>query len=588
MLGTLAVVCAVAGSVRAQSVVFSGPNAHASPGGGTHSAMLIDGQYAVFFNDGTTVVYATTPDGVTFSAPQPASDLPENFGFSIARRGMTLGLVWAYHDSSGYSLWYREATIANASLTWGTSTRVAFSATDTRGYLATLIYSPAGTPYIAALEYGQSYTGPAGPGCGATTRYRPTHYVLAGSTWQMRSYCNNFDTILDPNSIAIAPSGSNMIVQSNIDANLSTAIVNDTGEMGEPWHMVPAVEHVLAGQLASAQSLTTATDVHLVYRDGAGAISYGRQDGTLLDNNALLADVTVLDASAREPALSRPATAAGCYVAVYAVGNTLRRRSFSGSIATLSPETTAYTLAAAPTHVSVEQDAEMAPAVVWQEGDTIKLGFGAAGAATTLTAVPANAPADGTSLVSVTSTPFHDACGNPIAAGTPVTVTASTGSIVDADMMPQLAGTQVPADGAGQVTVQLRAPMTDGRALIAAMPVAGGQSTSVPVMFGTSSVPPNCGDGVLDTASGEECDVGTADTDTCNAATCQLARCGDGYVNAAAHEDCEAGALCDPTSCTFGFAFGGGCAGCGASGPVDSPWLAGACAVLLFRRRRRK
>jgi MYXO-CTERM domain-containing protein len=579
-------VCATFGLAQAQTVVFSGASAQASPGGGTHSALLVDGQVVVFFNDGNRIVYVSSPDGVTFSAPTPASDSPASLGFSVARRGNMLGLVWAYHDATGYSLWYREAIISAGTLAFGPSTLVSSHATDTRGYLATLSYSATGTPYIAALEYGQSYTGPIGPGCGSTTRYRPIHYTFQGS-WQMRGYCNNFDTILDPNSISVAASGSNMIIASSIDANLSTAIVSHSAELGEPWHMVPAVEHVLAAQLSSVQSVTVATDVQMLYRDGAGTVSCGSQDGTSVGLNDLLLDVTVLNSTGRNPALSSPATATGCYVAAYTVGNNILRRSFKGTIASISPETTAFTTATTSSSLSIEVGAD-SPALVWQEGTDIKLGFLSGGPPPLLSAVPMTAPADGASKIQVSSTPFRDACGDPIAAGTLVTVTVSAGSIMNADASAAFPGIQVAADASGQIAVTLLAPTTSSPALVAAMPVTGGTNASIQVMFGTA-IPVGCGDGILDTAGGEQCDTGGVDTATCNAMNCQSPTCGDGYVNAAASEDCEAGTYCDTTTCTFNFSLGGGCAGCTARGTTGgAPMATLMLVVFAFALRRRR
>ncbi|MBA3396655.1 MAG: hypothetical protein H0T89_28750 [Deltaproteobacteria bacterium] len=584
---TFVLVCAIGGPLHAQTTVFAGANAQASPGGGTHSVLLIGGQYFVFFNDGTSVVYATSRDGVTFSAPMPASGAPANLSFSVARRGNTLGLVWAHADATGYSISYREATIAGASLSFGAPTLVATHATDTRGYLATLAYSAAGTPYIAAIEFGQTYVGPAGPGCGSTARYRPIHYVRQNGAWQMRGYCNNFDAVRDPNSIAIAPSGANMIIASALDANMSTAIVSDVVELAEPWHLVPAVDHVLAAQLSAAQSLTVATDVHLLYRDGAGAVSYARQDGTAFDLNAAALDVTVLNSLARNPALSRPATAAGCYVAAYTVDNTIRRRTFSGTIASLSVETTAYATATTPTNLSAELDAATAPALVWQEANAIKLGFAAGGGAVTLSATPATAPADGSATIAFSSTAFRDACATPIPAGSLVTVTTSVGTIADSDASTELEGTQVFANASGEISFSVRAPTTAGIAVVAAMPITGGTNTRTQAVF-TDPLPQpgTCGDRVVDVAAGEQCDSGGVDTEACNA-DCQPPRCGDGHVNVAANEACEAGTLCDLTTCTYEYSVGGGCAGCGASGGHDA-LLSVTCASFAIARRRRR
>ena len=577
--------CALASVARAQVAVFSGPGAQTSlGGGGSRMVLLAKGQYVVFYNNGAGVDYVTSLDAVTFSTPQPASTTPASYGFSAAQHGNTLGFVWANSDATGFSLWYREATITAGSVTFGAPTLVTSHAVDTRGYQATLAFSAGGTPYIAALEYGQAYVGPAGPGCGALGRYRPIHYLLQNGTWMMRGYCNNFDTIRDPNSISIAPSGQNMIVSSSIDANMSTVIAGDAGELGEPWHMVPAVDHLLPGQISTVQSITTDTDVHVLYRDGAGTLSYGRQDGTNLDLNGVLADVTVLNSAARNPALSRPLASTGCYVAAYTVGNSIRVRTFSSTIASLSAERTLFTSTTAPNNLSAELENATAPALMWQDGTSILFGFAAAGARPTLAATPAQLPADGTSMIDVTSTPFLDACGAPIPEGTLVTVTTTTGSIVDFDASSEFAGTQVPADSSGRVTFAVRVGMTGGPATIAAMPITGGTNAQIGVTL--TMVPPGCGDAMLDMPNGEQCDSGGVDTATCNGANCQAPRCGDGYVNFAAGEQCETGELCDMASCKFTFTIGGGCHGCGASGP-GSALSSIACLAFVMRRRRR-
>ena len=96
---------------------------------------------------------------------------------------------------------------------------------------------------------------------------------------------------------------------------------------------------------------------------------------------------------------------------------------------------------------------------------------------------------------------------------------------------------------------------------------------------------PACGDGHLNLAAGEACDDGK-DTAACNLANCQVPACGDGIVNVAAGEDCESGALCDLATCSYQFSLGGGCAGCGAQGGGGSLALAGLVGALVTRRRR--
>ena len=102
------------GRVHAQTRVFSGAG-RASAGSGTRSVLFVDGTYFVFFDSGSEVVYATSLDGTSFSAPRSASGAPANLGFSVARRNAsTLGLVWGSSGGGGYELWYREATVAGA------------------------------------------------------------------------------------------------------------------------------------------------------------------------------------------------------------------------------------------------------------------------------------------------------------------------------------------------------------------------------------------------------------------------------------------------------------------------------------------
>jgi MYXO-CTERM domain-containing protein len=328
----------------------------------------------------------------------------------------------------------------------------------------------------------------------------------------------------------------------------------------------------------------------VLYRDGVGAVSYGRQDGALVGNNDLLQDVTVLSASGRNPTLSRPPTASGCYVAAYTDGNTIRRRGFTANITTLSPEATLYTTSVAPTSLSAELEPESAPALVWQEGGSIMFGFAAGGPPATLTATPDTVPADSSSMIDVASTPFVDACGNPLPAGTLVTVTTTLGSIADADASAAFAGTQVPADAQGRVSFRILAGDTGGQVVVAAMPVTGGDNASTLVTFtgGPGPISPTCGDGIVDVDNGEQCDSAGTDTPTCNAADCLPARCGDGYLNLAADEECEQGELCDVTACRYRFTLGGGCVGCSAPGSSSSAWLAGLVAVALGWRRRRK
>lgn len=476
-------VLATAGAARGQTLVYSGAGAKASPGGGTRSVLHIGGEFFVFFDDGSQVVYATSADGASFSAPQSASGAPADFGFSVARRDAgTLGLVWGSSGAGGYQLWYREAAISGATLTFGAATLVASSATDVRGYLPTLLYSAIGTPFIAAIEYNRAYVPGSEGGCGPTARYRMVHYRFDGAMWQWQSYCNNFQTLLQPSSVALARSGANMIPSALVASSLASKVVNEATELGEPWNMVPSVSNTISGQLSAVQSLTTVTDVHYVYPDGAGTVGYARQDGTLVVLSANALDVTPVGAGSW-PVIARPTDAAGCYTIAYVSGNSIRRRRFSGAIASLSTETTLFTTGAAPTNLSAELESGAPPALVWQVGSEIWFGLPADGAPPALTATPPSALADGVSLVGITGGTFRDTCGTVVPAGALVTVATTLGTIVEADADAGTAGIQVPADGAGNVSFTVRAPGAAGSAVVSAQLATGGLVATVVVPF---------------------------------------------------------------------------------------------------------
>jgi hypothetical protein len=476
----------IAGGAAGQTLVFSGPGAQASPGGGSRSVVFAGGVYFVFFDDGGGVAYATSADGSSFSARQTASGPPlADLGFSVARKNAgTLGLVWGHSDVSGYQLRYREATIAGTTLGFGSPTLVSSSATDLRGYMPALAYSAAGTPFIAAVEYNRPYTGPIG-GCASQGVFRAVPYRFNGTGWDVTGYCNNFQRMIDPSSVALAPSGANMILSAVIQVDFSTAILNETSELAEPWHIVPSVDNTISAQLSSVQSVTTPTDVHHVYRNTGGVIAYARQDGTLMNPNDAAVDLTVISPGGANPVLSRPSSAAGCYTTFYVSGSTIRQRRFAGSIANLGAESTLFTTSAPPTNLSAELTAGSAPALVWQVGNEIYFALAppASVAMPTLTAMPASAPADGSSMVSLAAGTFWDSCGTTVPAGAMVTVATTLGTIASADADPAQPGVQIAADAAGSVSFALRAPTSPGDATVTAALATGAPVASVAVRF---------------------------------------------------------------------------------------------------------
>jgi cysteine-rich repeat protein len=58
-----------------------------------------------------------------------------------------------------------------------------------------------------------------------------------------------------------------------------------------------------------------------------------------------------------------------------------------------------------------------------------------------------------------------------------------------------------------------------------------------------------CGDGVVQTQNGEQCDAGGVDSATCNI-NCTFTFCGDGRVNHAAGEECDDGNTVNGDGCS--------------------------------------
>src|SRR5262249_919933 len=67
---------------------------------------------------------------------------------------------------------------------------------------------------------------------------------------------------------------------------------------------------------------------------------------------------------------------------------------------------------------------------------------------------------------------------------------------------------------------------------------------------------PGCGDGLLDSYAHEQCDDGTANSESPNATcrtNCLAPRCGDGIIDTSSGEACEAGQLVGKTCVDFGY-----------------------------------
>jgi cysteine-rich repeat protein len=87
-----------------------------------------------------------------------------------------------------------------------------------------------------------------------------------------------------------------------------------------------------------------------------------------------------------------------------------------------------------------------------------------------------------------------------------------------------------------------------------------------------------CGNGIVDSACGEDCDQGAANSDAPNATcrtNCRRQRCGDGIVDDKAGEDCDGAPTTTANCATYGFY--GGTLGCSAACRNDTSSCAGEC-----------
>jgi hypothetical protein len=315
-----------------------------------------------------------------------------------------------------------------------------------------------------------------------------TVYLQNGEAWSWRSYCNNFQTSRDPFSVAAVPSGSHMVVAAifSQSSNLSTAIHDATTSLGEPWTLTTSATKTASGQLSAVQGHTPFTDLHYLFQNESGGISYLRQDGTNTSTTANGLDLTVLAPVGRFPALSRPASATGCYTAVYFDGAFIQQQRFSGSIASVSP-TSAFQEASGLTWLTAESESASAPALSWQVGESVYFGFATGGApAPTLSASALTAAARGLITFTATSSAFTNGCGAPLAEGTLITVGTSLGAVTDPDQDAALPGVQRAASG-GRVTFTVEAPASEAQATIWAQPVSGGPMAQSTVDLGAGT-----------------------------------------------------------------------------------------------------
>lgn len=480
---TLLVLVGMAATAFGQVKVFGGPGASLQYA--SRNLIFHEGRYYVFFSTGTAIAYSQSANGLDFSPPQVVTEgegAAPNLGFSVAKHGAKLALVWGNEAGGTFSLWYQEGTLAPGQ-SFTPAVKVD-SSVELRGYQPSVAFNAQGLPFIAAVEYGRGYTGPLS-GCGPADRYRVTLYLQDGAAWSWRSYCNNFQTSRDPFSVAAVPSGSHMVVAALFSqyGNFSTAIHDATTSLGEPWTLTSSPTKTASGQLSAVQGHTPVTDLHYLFQNASGGISYMRQDGTNTSASANGLDLTVLATAGRFPALSRPASATGCYTAVYFDGASIQQQRFSGSITSVSPSSALYE-ASGLTWLTAESESASAPALSWQVEDSVYFGTTTGGApAPTLSASALSAGASGLVTFTVSSIAFTDGCGAALAEGTLLTVGTSLGTITDPDQDAALPGVQRASSG-GRVTFTVEAPASAAQATVWALPASGGPTAQTTVDLG--------------------------------------------------------------------------------------------------------
>jgi hypothetical protein len=480
------VLVGMAATAFGQVKVFHGPGASLQYA--SRNLVFHEGRYYVFFSTGTAIAYSQSANGLDFSPPQVVTEgdaAAPNLGFSVAKHGAKLALVWGNEAGGTSSLWYREGTLAPG-LSFTPAVKVDASV-ELRGYQPSVAFNAQGRPFIAAVEYGRGYAGPL-TGCGPADRYRVTLYLHDGAAWSWRSYCNNFQTNRDPFSVAAVPAGSHMVAAAifSQSSNLSTAIHDATTSLGEPWTLTTSATKTASGQLSAVQGHTPATDLHYLYQNESGGISYLRQDGTNTSTSANGLNLTVLAPAGRFPALSRPAAATGCYTALYFDGASIHQQRFSGSIASVSQASVLQEVSGL-TWLTAESESASAPALSWQVGDSVYFGTTTGGApAPTLSASALSAAASGLVTFTVSSSAFTDGCGAALAEGTLLTVGTSLGAVTEPDQDAALPGVQRASSG-GRVTFTVEAPASVAQATVWALPASGGPTALTTVDLGAGT-----------------------------------------------------------------------------------------------------
>lgn len=511
LLWSLIMLATVAG---AQTRVASGPGVGAGFGAGAGRAVFLNGRYLVFYTSGGQLQFVITRDGLSFSPPQPVGG-PASEGYAVASFGDRLGLAWGNQTAGVWTLRYAEALDSGGAIIFG-APEVVSTSTDVRGRWPALAFSTGGTPVIVSLDFNNPYLGSLN-GCGGPRTFRtgPSYRLPTG--WQYLGYCNDFVTT-DPavGGATVTPLSSGAVLYAasrSGSTNLNTGVVDPTlppatADLGEPWALRNDPAAGFQGQLSSAPSRTTGTDVHHVYVATGGAIRYTRQNGLSTSNGAAGLDVTTVAAAGTAPAIAEPAAGGGCFSVAWVEGQTIVSRTFQGSISTLGPPRTAFTRPTAPRALTLTRGGVAAMAS-WMEGDTLMLAPLISGTQP-ITVSPMSLPADGRSTTTITAGPFLDACGAPVAAGTLITVSTGGGVILDQDVAPSLPGVQLAADATGAVTFVMRSPQESGAVEVAAVPASGGAPVGATVAFVAIADAglPAVGDGGSAPDAGAEVDAG--------------------------------------------------------------------------------
>jgi MYXO-CTERM domain-containing protein len=473
---------------RGQSLVGAGT---ASLGGGTRSTMFANGRYWVFYDNGSGVVYTSTTDGINFAAPLAASTTPQTDGFTTAVNPTNgkVGVAWSNQAPAGtWTFYYREGTFGAGTITFSAPGIVSQSA-NIRGRKPALTYFN-GQPALADFESGYA----PGQGCGKQlTDIHPVGWVYSGTTWVASVECSHVNPPESRTASAAASVGTNVLVARNLFGSTGIQVLSPAGaQLYNNTNLGTTVGFNLDGQLSVAQELKTVnTDVHTVYQDQKNVIGYGYVDGINFSGNARLVAQTNLAAVGAWPTLSRM-NGQDCFTVAYTDGATaIHRTGFTGTARggnfVQTPDAVVFTGASTLANLSSELDSAYMPAMVWQDGPNVYFGWAPGGATpVSLSTSPAAPPADGATLVTVTSTAFTDACGNTLPAGTHVTISATAGTITSADVDAATPGIQVALGAGGVLQFTVKAAAVAGTATLAGMLTSGGGGVIGSVTFGSA------------------------------------------------------------------------------------------------------